>query len=61
MRLVCSLAVSCLMQSKSREQGRKQLEMGPEGLALIQRPLGKVWEVGSISFEKNDCSVGGGW
>lgn len=49
------------MQSKSREQGRKQLEMGPEGLALIQRPLGKVWEVGSISFEKNDCSVGGGW
>lgn len=35
--------------------------MGPEGLALIQRSLGETWEVGWISFEKNDCSVGGGW
>ena len=35
--------------------------MGPEGLALIQRPLGDMWEGASISFEKNDCSVGGGW
>lgn len=49
--LALSVSFKLFSGKGSREQERKWLEMGPEGLALIQRPLGRcvcVWGVGLI-------------